>query len=84
MYKSTIAFFPSLRYRFSVLVHTTNVSFQIEAISSSQLTIRIDHNNTKTISSRICSGQVSQVDEQDQWITIQVRKGLNRIRLNIR
>ena len=59
---------------FSRLAHTTIVDYQIEDISSTGFTIRINHNNTGTIYSRLCTGRISQVDEQEQWALIQVSK----------
>ena len=56
------------------IVHTTNVDFRIEDISSKKFTISINHNNTGTISQRLCSGYISEVDDQDRLATVQVRK----------
>ncbi len=53
-------------------MHTTKVDFQIEDVSSKQFTIRINHNNTGTISQRLCSGHISQVDEQNTSILTKV------------
>jgi len=55
-------------------VHTTHVDFRIENLSSTQLTIRINHNNTGTIRERLCSGRVSSGDDQKLLTTVQVRK----------
>ncbi len=55
-------------------MHTTKVDFQIENITNKQFTIRINHNNTGTISPRLCSGHISQVNNRNTWTGVQVRK----------
>jgi len=53
-------------------VHTTKVDFRIDDISSKQFTIRINHNNTGTISERLCSGDITEIDDQNRLKADQV------------
>lgn len=55
---------------FVFVVHTTHVNFQIANLSAKQLTIHINHTNTE----RVCSGHISQVDDQKTLTAVQVRK----------
>lgn len=55
-------------------MHTTNVDFRIEDISSKQFTIRINHTNTGTIGQRLCSGYIGQIDDRNTSIVVQVRE----------
>jgi len=41
-------------------------------ISSRQFRIDIDHNVTGTMSSRLCSGHISQIDQDKTWTAVQV------------
>jgi len=55
-------------------VHTTEVDFRIANISSKQFIIRIDHNNTGTI--RLCSGYISEINNQNISKGYQVKTSL--------
>ncbi|CAF2529323.1 unnamed protein product [Rotaria sp. Silwood2] len=68
----TVMYFGSASYSFDIKpVHTTNVDFRIANISSNHLTIVINHNNTGTISERLCAGYVDQVDHQKTSMVVQ-------------
>ncbi|CAF0815218.1 unnamed protein product [Rotaria sp. Silwood1] len=68
----TLRRFGSAYYRFNIEpIHTTKVDFRIQNISSNHLTIMINHNKTRAIRERFCSGHVSQVDNQKTLIAVQ-------------
>lgn len=57
---------------FSHLAHTTIIDYQINDITSTGLTVYINHNNTGTIHPRLCAGRINQMDEQERWVLVQV------------
>jgi len=57
-------------------VHTTEVDFRIANISSKQFIIRINHNNTGPISQRLCSGYISEINNQNISKGYQVKTSL--------
>jgi len=59
---------------FYFLAHTTKVDFQIRNTTHKQFTIHINHNNTGTISPRLCSGHISRLNDRDTWTDDQVKK----------
>ncbi|UJR36296.1 hypothetical protein I4U23_029025 [Adineta vaga] len=62
----TLQYFDWTTYQFPIEpIFTTNVKFQAEKISSTELTIRIHHNRTGTISDRLCSGHIQSLNDQE-------------------
>ncbi|CAF3399557.1 unnamed protein product [Rotaria sp. Silwood1] len=77
----TLRRFGSAYYRFNIEpIHTTKVDFRIQNISSNHLTIMINHNKTRAIRERFCSGhppvRIPLISDSDTS-SIQVSNGIN-------